>query len=196
MNKTYIVRLTGDERQALLPLLRSGKAAASKLKHAHLLLHVDAHGPPWSAAHVATALHWHRNTVRNVRQRLVEQGRAAALVRNQQGKPSRQRLLDGAKEAHLIALRCGPPPPGQAKGTLQLLADQLVALQVVKTISYETGRQTIKKISSSRTYTSVGGFPRSIMPTLGPPWKRSWLFISAPMIPGARWSTWMQSRCS
>jgi transposase len=156
MNKTYIVRLTGDERQELLQLLRSGKAAAYKIKHAHILLHVDAHGPHWSDEHVATALHCHSNTVRNVRQRFVEQGLAAALVRNKQVKPSRQRLLDGAKEAHLIALRCGPPPPGQAKWTLQLLADQLVALQVVKTISYETVRQTIKKISSSRTYTSVG----------------------------------------
>ena len=67
-----------------------------------------------------------------------------------------QRLLDGAQEAHLIALRCSQPPAGQAKWTLKLLADQLVALHVVETISYETVRQTIKKTSSSRTYTSVG----------------------------------------
>jgi transposase len=120
------------------------------------LLQVDANGPNWSDEHVATALHCHGNTVRNVRQRFVEHGLAAALVRKKQTKPSRQRLLDGAKEAHLIALRCGPPPQGQAKWTLELLADQLVALNVVETISYETVRQTIKKIASSRTYTSVG----------------------------------------
>ena len=71
-------------------------------------------------------------------------------------KPSRQRLLDGAKEAHLIALRCSQPPAGQAKWTLQLLADTLVALDVVETISYETVRQTLKKTRSSRTCTSVG----------------------------------------
>ena len=102
MNKTYIVRLT-DERQELLPLTRSGKAAAYKIKHAHILLQVDANGPHWSDAHVATALHCHSNTVRNVRQRFVEQGLAAALARKKPAKPSRQCLLDGAKEAHLIA---------------------------------------------------------------------------------------------
>jgi Homeodomain-like domain len=156
MNKTYIVRLTDDERQALIQLTKSGKATASKIKQAHLLLHVDANGPNWSDARVATALHCHGNTVRNVRQRFVEQGLTAALARKKQDQPSRQRLLDGAKEARLIALRCGPPPQGQAKWTLQLLADQLVALNIVETISYETVRQTIQKISSSRTYTSVG----------------------------------------
>jgi hypothetical protein len=156
MNKTYIVRLTDDERHALVHLTQSGKAAASKIKHAHILLQVDANGPNWSDAHVATALHCHANTVRNVRQRFVEQGLTAALVRQKQVKPSRQCLLDGAKEAHLIALRCGPPPQGQARWTLQLLADQLVALNVVETISYETVRQTLKKTSSSHTCTSVG----------------------------------------
>ena len=156
MNKTYIVRLTDDERQELVQLTRSGKAVAYKIKHAHILLQVDANGPNWSDDHVATALHCHGNTVRNVRQRFVEHGLAAALVRKKQDTPSRQRLLDGAKEARLIALRCGPPPPGQATWTLQLLADQLVALHVVETLSYETVRQTIKKTSSSRTYTSVG----------------------------------------
>ena len=156
MNKTYIVRLTDDERQELVHLTKSGKAAAYKSKHAHILLHVDAHGPNWSDAEVATALHCHGNTVRNVRQRFVEQGLAAAWARKKQAQPSRPRLLDGAKEARLIALRCRPPPQGQAQWTLQLLADQLVALHVVETISYETVRQTLKKISSSRTYTSVG----------------------------------------
>ena len=156
MNKTYIVRLTDDERQELFQLTKSGKAAASKIKHAHILLHVDANGPNWSDKHVAKALHCHGNTVRNVRQRFVEQGLEAALVRKKQMKPSRPCLLDGAKEAHLIALRCSQPPAGQAKWTLKLLADQLVALHVVETISYETVRQTIKKTSSSRTYKSVG----------------------------------------
>jgi hypothetical protein len=156
MNKTYIVRLTDNERQELLQLTRSGKAAAYKIKHAHILLHVDANGPNWSDAHVATALHCHGNTVRNVRQRFVEQGLETALVRKKQAESSRQRLLDGAKEAHLIALRCGPPPQGQAKWTLQLLADKLVELKVVETISYETVRQTLKKTSSNRTYRSVG----------------------------------------
>jgi hypothetical protein len=195
MHKTSMVRLTDDERHELVQLTKSGKAAASKIKHAHILLHVDANGPNWSAAHVAKALHWHSHTVRNVRQRFVAQGLEAALVRQKQVQPSRQCLLDGAKEAPWMALRCGPPPQGQAKWTLQVLAEQLVALNVVETSSYETVRQTLKKTSSSRTGPSAGGCPRSTMPTVWPTGKRSWLSRRAPMIHGTRWSTWMQSRC-
>lgn len=156
MNKTYIVRLTDAERQQLFQVTRTGTAAAYKLKHAHILLQVDATGPNRSDEHVASALHCHRNTVRNVRQRFVEHGLTAALERKPQAQPSRRRLLDGTQEAHLIALRCGPPPQGQARWTLQVLADTLVELKVVETISYETVRQTLKKISSSPIYSSVG----------------------------------------
>ncbi len=84
MNKAYMVRLTDDERQALVQLTKSGQAAAYKIKHAHILLQVDANGPYWADAHVATALHCHGNTVRNVRQRFVEHGLAAALGRKQE----------------------------------------------------------------------------------------------------------------
>jgi Homeodomain-like domain len=118
MNKTYIVRLTDDERQALVQLTKNGKAAASKIKHAHILLHVDANGPNWTDARVASALHCHGNTVRHVRQRFVAQGLEAALGRKKQVKPSRPCLLDGAKKAHLIVLRCGPPPPSQVDFTV------------------------------------------------------------------------------
>src|SRR5262245_49713313 len=156
MNKTYMVRLTDDERQGLVQLTKSGKAAAYKIKHTHILLQVDANGPNWSDAHVAKALHCHGNTVRNVRQRFVEQGLEAAMIRKKPVNPSRQRLLDGAKEAHLIALRCSQPPAGQAKWTLKLLADKLVELDVVETISYETVRQTLKKTRASRTCTNAG----------------------------------------
>src|ERR1051325_6273278 len=135
MNKTYIVRLTDDERHALVQLTTTGQAAPSQIKPAHILLHVDANGPHWSEAHGATAVHGHAKTVRNVRPRFVAQGLAAALVRPKPVQPSRQYLLDGAKEAHVIALRCGPPPAGQAQWPLPLLAAQLVALQVVETIS-------------------------------------------------------------
>jgi transposase len=156
MNKKYIVRLTDDERHQLVHLTKTGKTAAYKIKHAHILLQVDADGPHWSDEHVAKAFRCHGNTVRNVRQRFVEQGLEAALARRPQAKPSRQRLLDGAKEAHVIALRCSQPPTGMAKWTLKLLADKLVALHVVETISYETVRQTLKKTRSSRICTSVG----------------------------------------
>ena len=156
MNKKYIVRLTEDERQQLVPLTKIGKTAAYKITHAHILLQVDANGPNWSDEPVATAFRCHGNTVRNVRQRFVEQGLEAALARKKQSNPSRQRLLDGAKEARLIALRCSQPPEGQAKWTLQLLVDKLVERAVVETISYETVRQSLKKTRSHRTCTSAG----------------------------------------
>ena len=155
VNKTSIVRLTDDERQELFHLTKSGKAAASQIKHAPILLHVDANGPHGSDAHVATALHGYGNTVRNVRPRFVAQGLAAAVVRKKPTTPSRPCLLDGAKDARVIALRCGPPP-GHATWTFPLLADQLVALHVGEPLSAETVRPTIKKTSSSRPSPSGG----------------------------------------
>jgi Homeodomain-like domain len=156
MNKKYLVRLTADARQELLQLTRRGKAAAYTIKQAHLLLQVEANGPHWADAPVAQALHCHGNTVRNVRQHFVDQGLEAALVRKKPGHPSRQRLLDGATAAHVSALRCSQPPAGQAKWTWKLLADTLVACEVVEPISYETVRQTLKKTRASHICTRVG----------------------------------------
>jgi hypothetical protein len=110
MTKTYRVRLTDDERHALGQLTKRGTAAAFQRKQAPILLHVEAHGPNGSAAPVATLLHCQAKTVRHGRQRFVEQGLAAALVRTKPVKPSRQGLLDGANEAPWLALRGGPPP--------------------------------------------------------------------------------------
>ena len=89
-------------------------------------------------------------TVERVRQRFVEQGLDAALDRKKQDPPSRERKLDGRAEARLIALACSPPPEGRAGWTMQLLADKLVELEVVDSISDETVRQALKKTSSSR----------------------------------------------
>ena len=146
MNKKYIVRLTDAEREQLTELTRKGKAAASKIRHAHILLKADAHGPAWPDTKIAESFSVSVNTVLGVRQRLVEQGLEAALTRKQQPRPSRTPRLDGEGEARLIALRCGAPPAGQARWTLRLLAEQAVALDIVETISHETVRQTLKKM--------------------------------------------------
>jgi len=90
-------------------MTQSGKTAAYKIQQAHILLHVETNGPNWSDEHGANAFRCHGNTVRNVRQRFVAQGVEAALARQKQRTPSRQRLLDGAKAAHVLALRGGPP---------------------------------------------------------------------------------------
>lgn len=145
MNKKYIVRLTDEERAQLAELTRKGKAAASKIRHAQILLKADADGPAWTDARIAESFSVSVNTVLGVRQRLVEQGLEAALNRKPQAHPSRAPRLDGEGEARLIALRCSTPPPGHARWTLRLLADQAVALEIVETISHETVRQTLKK---------------------------------------------------
>jgi transposase len=149
MSKRYVVRLTSEERRSLQRLVGAGKAAARKILHAHVLLQADEgpDGPGWRDTQISEALSVHPNTVAGVRERFVEQGLEAALNRKKQNRPSRTPKLDGRGEARLLAERCGPPPQGHKRWTLQLLADRLVTLQVVDRISYETVRRTLKKTS-------------------------------------------------
>lgn len=156
MQKKYIVRLTTEERKKLTDIVKKGKTQAYRIKHAHILLKVDADGPNWGDKKVAEFLGCHVNTPRNVRQRFVEQGLEAALERKKQETPSRERILDGEKEAHLVAIACSKPPKGRSKWTLQLLADKLVALKVVKSISDQTVRRTLKKMHLNHTCEHVG----------------------------------------
>ncbi len=156
MAKKYVVRLTPQEREELQTLVRKGKTQAYRIKHANILLATDADGPNWTDEQAAEAFGCHGQTASNVRQRFVERGLAAALERKKQDAPSRQRILDGEKEARLVALACSAPPEGRAKWTLQLLADQLVTLEVVEAISDQTVRRTLKKTSSGRTCVLVG----------------------------------------
>jgi len=149
MSKRYVVRLTSEERGHLQRLVSAGKAAARKILHAHVLLQADEgrDGPGWRDTQISAALSVHPNTVAGIRERFVEQGLWAGLHRKKQDRPSRAPKLDGKAEARLLAERCGPPPQGHKRWTLQLLADRLVALQVVEEISYETVRRTLKKTS-------------------------------------------------
>ena len=112
---------------------------------------VDADGPHWPDHQVAKAYTCHQNTVVNVRQRFVEQGLQAALERKKQQFPSRERIMDGEKEAKLISIACSTPPKGCAKWTIQMLADKLVALEVVDSISGQTVWRTLKKMNLSLT---------------------------------------------
>ena len=156
MARKYVVRLGCNEREALELLVKKGKTQAYRIKHANILLAVDADGCEWSDEEAAEAFGCHVNTVSNVRQRFVEQGLEAALERKKQDSPSRERILDGEKEARLIALACSAPPEGRSKWTLQLLADKLVVLKVVESISDQTVRRTLKKTNSSLTCASAG----------------------------------------
>jgi transposase len=152
MNK-YKVTLIAEERQQLHDLIRAGKAAAKKLTHARILLKADAAegGPAWPDERIAEAVDVSTDTIGRVRQRFVEEGLEAALVRKKQERPSRERTLDGRAEARLIALACSAPPTGRKAWTLRLLADRLVELEIVETVSHETVRRMLKKTNSSRT---------------------------------------------
>src|SRR5438309_9993721 len=150
--KKYIVRLTAEEQTSLSQMIRSGKDSARTLLPARILLKADSHpeAPAWSDEAISEALEVHATTVARVRQRFVEQGLEAAL-RPQPTTRRYERKLDGAAEAHLIALACGPAPEGRAQWTLRLLADKLVEREHVGSISHETVRQRLKKTSCSRT---------------------------------------------
>ena len=151
--KKYIVTLTAEERQELHDLIAAGKAAAQKLAHARILLKADAAdgGPAWPDHRIAEALEVSTATIERVRQRFVEQGLDAALVRKPQDRPSRPPKLDGRAEAHLIALACSEPPKGKKRWTLRLLADRMVALEHAESLSHEAARQALKKMRSRRT---------------------------------------------
>jgi len=150
--KKYKVTLTAEERNSLQELIAAGKAAAKKLIHARILLQADASpgGPAWTDARIAEALEVHDTMVQRLRERFVEQGLEAALGRKKPDRPSRQRTLDGKAEARLIALACSDPPHGRVRWTLRLLADKLIELEIVETVSTETVRRTLKKTNSSR----------------------------------------------
>jgi transposase len=167
--KKYVVRLTPDEQAQLLQLIRRGKAAARVLLPARILWKAD-HGPEapiWSEEAISEAMEVHATTVARVRQRFVEQGLEAAL-RPKPTTPQYARKRDGAAEAHLIALACGPAPEGRAPWTLRLLADRLVELEHVSSVSHETVRRTLKKTNCRRTGSSTGRFRPSTVPSLSP----------------------------
>jgi len=151
--KKYLVTLTPEEREQLAGLLSAGKRSALTLARARILLKADQAdgGPAWPDDRIAEALDCGVRTVERVRQRFVERGLEAALSHKPQERPSRERRLDGAAEARLIALACSQPPEGRARWTLKLLADKLVELEVVESVCDETVRRALKKTSCGRT---------------------------------------------
>jgi hypothetical protein len=147
MNKKYIVRLTNEERTVCDSTIKREKGKSEKLRRATILLKADADGPGWNDEKIAEAVGCRVRTVENVRQAFVQEGFEAAVVRKKRLTTPTPKLLDGAAEAKLIALRLAKPPAGYGQWTLRLLADQLVELEVVDSISPETVRQTLKKMA-------------------------------------------------
>ena len=166
MKKKNCVQLSAEERSQLKSITTAGAGHARALRRAQILLKADEspEGPRWSDATIAQAFDVHPMTVWGVRKRYVEGGLEAVVRGRYTGhNPA---IVTGEVEAHLIALTCGAPPEGRESWTLQLLADKLVALEVVERISDETVRQALKKTNSSRGSRKNGAFPRKRMQRL------------------------------
>ncbi len=151
MPKKYIVRLMPEEREQLHDLVSKGKTQAYRIRHAHVLLKADAEGPTRLDRQITEAFSCNRYTVEGIRKRFVLEGLDWALERKKRAHPTTERKLDGAKEARLIALACRKPPKGRKRWTLKLLADELVALETVDSISYRTVQRTLKKTNLGLT---------------------------------------------
>jgi transposase len=154
--RKYIVTLTSEERKVLTRLVSAGQDKAYRIKHANILLAADENGPNLPSQEITKAFCCHLNTVSGICQRFVEQGLAAALDRKKRLTPPTPKKLDGRGEAQLIALACRKPPDGSSRWALRLLADELVELGVVESISHETVRRVLKKTSLSRTCANAG----------------------------------------
>ncbi len=145
MVKKYIVRLSEEERGLLGDIVKKLKGTSQKVRRANILLKADVDGANWSDAKIAEALSCRTRTIENVRRRLVTEGLDAVLNRKKRETPPRPKILDGKQEAEIIALRLGKPPAGFANWSLRLLAERIVELEIVDSISHATVRRTLKK---------------------------------------------------
>ena len=155
--KKYIVSLTPSERHFLEQLTKKGKIAAYKMNHARILLKADINQKEggWTDRQIGESLDIGHATIERVRQRFVEEGIESALNRREQ-KNRRRRIIDGEKEAYLIAIACSETPAGKSNWTLRMLADKMVELNYVEQVSTETIRQTLKKTNLSLGSTNPG----------------------------------------
>ena len=145
MRKMYVVRLSEEERQHCEEVIDKLKGTGQKVKRANMLLKADADGTGWTDQQIADAFRCRRQTVENVRKKCVLEGFSQALEHKKQ-QNRKPRVLDGAQEAQIIAMRLGDPPKGYGRWTLRLLARKAVELEVVKkSVSHETVRRTLKK---------------------------------------------------
>jgi len=148
--KIYKVTLEKEEREELTALVNKGKGNARRMRRARILLMADEaqENGGWKDAEVAKALSASVRTVERTRQKCVEEGVEAALNHTRPQK-TRSKILDGETEARLVQLACSEAPEGREDWSMQLLADKLIELEVVETVSRETVRTTLKKMNLS-----------------------------------------------
>ena len=145
MQKKYVVRLTEQERELCRETIKQHKGSSNKVRRAHILLKADVDGAAWTDQQIADAFDCRVQTIEYLRQRVVVDGFRQALDGKKREHPPIACKLDGKAEAKLIAMRLGKPPSGYGHWTLHLLADQMMALEIVDSISHETIRKVLKK---------------------------------------------------
>ena len=153
MAPRYKVTLTAEERKELEDISTKGKRAARTVLYARALLLLDAgeYGPKWTVTKVSEALGTTTRSLEKIKKRFVEEGPMAAVERKIRIKPPREIQFGGDFEAHLLALACSEPPQGRERWTMRLLADEMIELKLVPTVSAMTVCKTLKKMNLSLT---------------------------------------------
>ena len=153
MAPRYRVTLDREERQELEAISSKGKKAARTVLYARALLLLDAgeHGPKWTVGKVAEALGVTTRTLEHLKRRFVEKGITAAIERKKRVKPPREIQFGGEFEAKLLALACSPAPEGRKRWTVRLLAEKMIELEIVPSVSPMTVCNTLKKLNLSLT---------------------------------------------
>src|SRR5215813_13044518 len=167
----YAIDLTDTERAALREILAKNKVKRSTIINAYILLKADR-ACGWTNADIASAYDVSTKKVEQLKKRCVEEGFEAALYR----KPvtnAHRRKITGDEEAHLIALYCSQVPDDHERWTLRMLADKMVELDIIDSVSHETIRRTLKKMNLNLGKRKNGVFRQSKMPLLSAKWRTS-----------------------
>ncbi len=167
----YVVELTDEERNTLKEIVSKNKASRSTIVNAYILLRSDV-TCGWLYDEIAQAYDVSTKKVEFVRKRFIEEGLEAALSRKPVTNVHRRKIT-GDEEAHLIALYCSEAPEGHERWTLRMLADKMVELDIVDSVSHETIRQTLKKTNLNLGKRKNGVFRQNTMPPLSVKWKKS-----------------------
>ena len=164
MNIKYKVTLTENERTELRDLLAKGKTQGYRIRHAQILLATDdmEENKEWTDKKIAKAYGTTEKSVGNLRKRFVEKGFSAALERQKRETPPKIKI-DGETEAKIVALTCSKAPNGYSQWTLRLLADQVVQLGIMESVSHTAIADCLKKTKLSHGYKSSGVSPNHQM---------------------------------
>jgi hypothetical protein len=160
MAPRYKVTLTKEERQELHAISTKGKRAARTVLHARALLLLDAgeHGPKWFVENVAEAVGMTTRSLEHLKKRFVEEGISTAIERKERLTPPREIQFGGEFEAQLIALACSEAPDGRSRWTVRLLAEKMVEMKIVPSVSPMTVCNTLKKMNLSLTKANTGRY--------------------------------------